>query len=186
MQHLVRNLLLLSVAACASASPAVSQDSQSMGDVARQARQQKQNNKDGQGKAAPASKTPKVITNDEIPEHSEDAEEMAPSANDAAAGNSSPSLAGSTKASPDQWKSMIRTQKNLISSLQSSIDKLNDSIQFAPGNCVAGCVQWNERQKQKQVEVERLRSNLDTQKKSLERLQEQARQQGYGSSIYDP
>jgi len=38
-----------------------------MGDVARQARQQKQN-EDAQSKAAPASKTAKVITNDETPD----------------------------------------------------------------------------------------------------------------------
>jgi uncharacterized protein HemX len=71
-------------------------------------------------------------------------------------------------------------------SLQSNIDKLNDSIQFAPGNCVAGCVQWNERQKQKQQEVERLRSQLETQKKRLQSMQESARQQGYGGTVYDP
>jgi hypothetical protein len=183
VQRLLKHLLLLAVFACMPL--AFNQDSQSVGDVARQARQQKQD-KAGQDKAAPPSKPPKVITNDEIPEHPGDASEMSPSANDAAAGNPSPSLAGPTKASPDQWKALIRAQKNVIRSLQSSIDKLNDSIQFAPGNCVAGCVQWNERQKQKQQEVERLRSNLDTQKKSLERLQVQARQQGYGSSIYDP
>src|SRR5216683_1556638 len=60
---------------------AYSQDSPSLGDAARQARQQKQQQqkdapakdaqaKDPQAKAAPEPKTPKVITNDEIPAHS--------------------------------------------------------------------------------------------------------------------
>ena len=95
-------------------------------------------------------------------------------------------MTGGAKTSPEQWKTTIRAQKNVVSSLQTSIDKLNESIQFAPGNCVSGCVQWNERQKQKQQEVERMKSNLDTQKKNLEKMQELARQQGYGSTVYDP
>ena len=57
------------------------QDSPSMGDVARQARQQKQS-KDAQSKTSPASKTPKVITNEEIPEHPEGADEVSSSGNE--------------------------------------------------------------------------------------------------------
>ena len=161
------------------------QDSPSMGDVARQARQQKQN-KDAQNKTLPASKTPKVITNEEIPEHPEGTDEVSSSGNEAGPETSAPSVTGGAKTSPEQWKTAIRAQKNVISSLQTSIDKVNESIQFAPGNCVSGCVQWNERQKQKQQEVERMKSNLDTQKKNLEKMQELARQQGYGSTVYDP
>jgi hypothetical protein len=164
---------------------AAAQDAPSMGDVARQARQQKQN-KDAQSKTSPASKTPKVITNEEIPEHPEGADEVSSSGNEAGPETSAPSVAGGAKTSPEQWKTAIRAQKNVISSLQTSIDKVNESIQFAPGNCVSGCVQWNERQKQKQQEVERMKSNLDTQKKNLEKMQELARQQGYGSTVYDP
>ena len=67
-----------------------------------------------------------------------------------------------------------------------NIEKVNASIQFAPGNCVAGCVQWNEHQKQKQQEVERARAQLETQKKRLGSMQESARKQGYGSAVYDP
>jgi hypothetical protein len=70
--------------------------------------------------------------------------------------------------------------------MQSEIDKLNDSIHFAPGNCVSGCVQWDERQKEKQQDVERMRTQLEEQKERLEAMQESARQQGYGSSISDP
>jgi predicted ribosome quality control (RQC) complex YloA/Tae2 family protein len=88
--------------------------------------------------------------------------------------------------SADEWKAQIQAQKDLVSSLQSGIEKLNESIQFAPGNCVSGCVQWNERQKQKQQEVERARTQLESQKRRLESMQDSARKQGYGSSVYDP
>jgi predicted ribosome quality control (RQC) complex YloA/Tae2 family protein len=47
-------------------------------------------------------------------------------------------------------------------------------------------VQWNERQKEKQQQVERLKSQLEDQQKRLEDMQEQARKQGYGTSVYDP
>ena len=80
----------------------------------------------------------------------------------------------------------ISAQKNAVSTLQSNIDKVNESIQFAPGNCVSGCVQWNERQKQKQAEVERMQAELKEQQKRLEEMQDAARQQGYGSSVTDP
>jgi len=157
------------------------QDAPSLGDVARQARQQKQS-KDAQSKTTPAKAT-KVITNEEIPESPEAAADSSKPDDPAPAAAHS---AGGTKQPADQWKSQIQAQKSAINSLQSQIDKLNGSIQFAPGNCVAGCVQWNERQQQKQQEVERMRAQLEQQKKRLESMQESARQQGYGSSIYDP
>ena len=156
-----------------------------MGDIARQARQQKQN-KDGQNKTATPSKTSKVVTNDEIPEHSEAADGTAGSEGDSHPGTSSPLTSDGEKKSADEWKAQIKTQKDLVSSLQSDIEKVNDSIQFAPGNCVAGCVQWNERQKQKQQDVDRARTQLENQRKRLESMQESARKQGYGSSVYDP
>jgi leucyl aminopeptidase (aminopeptidase T) len=184
MQQVFPRLFLLSLLASSLQLPAFGQESQSVGDVARQVRMQKEN-KDAQNQGTPRSKTPKVITNDEIPQ-SDAAEPAAESANDARPRTSAPADAGATKTSAEQWKSLIRAQKNLVSSLQGSIDTLNASIHFAPGNCVANCVQWNERQKQKQKDAERMRSDLDTQKKSLEKLQQSARQQGYGSSVYDP
>ena len=86
----------------------------------------------------------------------------------------------------EQWRAQIQTQKTAISSLQNQIDKLNDSIHFAPANCVANCVQRTDRQREKQQEVERMQAQLEDQKKRLEDMQESARQQGYGSSVYDP
>lgn len=185
MPQSFRRLLLCTAAVCVCVSVGYAQDAPSMGDVARQARQQKQN-KDGQGKAATPSKTSKIITNEEIPEHSESADGSSTSEGESHPGTSLPSAPDNEKKSAEEWKALIKTQKDLVSSLQSDIEKVNDSIQFAPGNCVAGCVQWNERQKRKQQEVESARTQLENQKKRLESMQESARKQGYGSSVYDP
>jgi hypothetical protein len=157
------------------------QDTTSLGDVARQARQQKQS---AQAKTEQLSKAPKVITNEEIPAHPQPAGE--PSAGSNEGYTASPSASTGSKMPAEQWKSQIQAQKNAIGSMESEIKKLNDSIQFAPGNCVAGCVQWNERQQAKQQEVERAQAQLAGQKKRLEDMQESARHQGYGSSVYDP
>lgn len=185
----------------------------SLGDVARQARQQKQQKdaaakdpsskdtqskdaapkdaaakdappKDALAKDAQAPKTKKVITNDEIPEHIGPTRTLpstqAPGVNDPQAnyGNGNPS--------PDYWKSQIQAQKNLISSLESQIGNLTNSIQYAGANCVANCVQWNERQQQKQQQVDAMKEQLDQQQKRLEDMQDMARKQGFGSSVYDP
>jgi hypothetical protein len=186
MQPMSRMLLLFfSVSLLAVVSNG--QDSPSLGDAARQARQQKQQQqKDPQPKAAPGSKTAKVITNDEIPAH------IVPVANHSGSGDESQAHAesqpssGGPKIPAEQWKAQILSLKNAIASLQSDIARLNDSIHFAPANCVANCVQWNERQQQKQQQVEVMKSQLEDQQKKLEDMQDSARQQGYGSSVYDP
>ena len=87
---------------------------------------------------------------------------------------------------PDYWKSQIMAVKNSIANLKANIDSLNASIQYAGGNCVSGCVEWNLRQKQKQDQVEMMKAQLEQQQKYLEDMQEAARKQGYGSSVYDP
>jgi hypothetical protein len=185
MRQICRSLLLVSAAAGLFAILANGQDGPSMADVARQARQQKQS-KEAQANGAPASKTPKVITNEEIPEHPETADDSVSPEGEGRGEAASPAASDGARQSAEQWKAQIRAQKDLVNSMQSSIQKVSDSIQFAPGNCVAGCVQWNEHHKQKQQEVERARSQLESQKKRLESMQESARRQGYGSAVYDP
>jgi hypothetical protein len=181
---------------------ALGQDQPSLGDAARQARQDKQQksapandgkskdgqSKDGQSKGSPSkasqpAKAPRVITNDEIPEH---ATATAASADQPRGISDSPSPSGGGKMSPEHWKSQILAQKNVVSSMQREMERLNDSIRFAPANCSANCVQWNQRQREKQQEVERMQAQLEEQKKKLEDMQESARRQGYGSSVYDP
>lgn len=193
-------LLAASVLLCTLT--AFGQDSQSLGDVARQTRQQKQQ-KDAQAKdaspkdasskqasGADAStkdsqpKSPHVITNDEIPSH------LTPTktaeAGSQTAGEPDAALNSSDRdALAEQLKSRIQAQKSAIASLQSEIADLSESVHFAGGNCVANCVQWNEHQKEKQDQVESMKAQLEEQKKQLENMQESARKQGFGSSVYE-
>jgi TolA-binding protein len=128
--------------------------------------------------------TRKVVTNEEIPEHVEPDSYTSVS-------NGERDTAAAPPASNDthaagQWKSKIEAQKNSVASLQSQIDKLNSSIHFVEANRYYNGVQYNERQVQKQNEVQRMQKQLDEQKKQLEDMQESARKAGLGSSVYEP
>ncbi len=220
--HEFRRFVLLVPAIIFALTLAVrAQDEPSLGDVARQTRQQKQQ-KDAESKAAaanaqnadahnkdvqnkdvpnqgatgtdaaanpPAPKTQHVITNEDI---SSPFGATPQTAGTHASGShssdvKSPSEGSETaKASAETWGAQIQAQKNAISSLQAEITQLNDSIQFAPGNCVSGCVEWNERQKQKQDQVAAMKVQLEQLQQHLEEMQEAARQQGYGGSVYEP
>ncbi|HWY19715.1 MAG TPA: hypothetical protein VNX26_00760 [Candidatus Acidoferrum sp.] len=159
------------------AGAAVAQESPSLGDLARQQRQQ---SKPPKGKDAKASK---VITNEEIPEHGM----SAPAPTGQEYGSSMPASSSGAKEPAEHWKSQIQAQKSQIASVQKQIDQVNESIRFAPANCVGRrCVEWNERQREKQQQVERMQAQLDEQKKRMEEMQEAARKQGYGNSVYDP
>jgi LAS superfamily LD-carboxypeptidase LdcB len=186
MRRICRNLLLCFVALTLFALLAKGQDGQqALGDVARKTREQKQQNKDAQSKTKTPAKSPRVITDEDVAHSVTDAAPASADRSDSMAANSSADVPAG-KLPPDQWKSRILAQKNAVSALKSNIDKVNESIQFAPGNCVSGCVQWNERQKQKQGEVERMQAELKDQQKRLDAMQDAARQQGYGSSVTDP
>ena len=199
-----RVFTLLAAGALLCAFPAYGQDSQSLGDVARQTRQQKQqkdapakdasakdaSSKQASGTDASASakiappKSPHVITNDEIPSHLTPTKTAAGGPQTAdqpdAASNSS-----DRDARAEQLKSQIQAQKSAIASLEGEIANLSESVHYAGGNCVANCVQWNERQKEKQDQVESMKTQLEEQKKQLESMQESARKQGFGSSVYE-
>jgi hypothetical protein len=202
-------LILLSAAAFALAVPVRAQDEQpSLGDAARQARQQKQQKdgktdknatsdaptkdapakdvtaKDATAKDAPTPKTPHVITNDEIPSHV--GSTVTNGRGQAQNTNYPQPDYGNGKVPAEQWKSQIQSMKNAIASMQSQMNSVTASIQYAGGNCVSGCAQWNERQRQKLDQVEGMKAQLEQMQKRLEDLQDAARQQGYGSSVYDP
>jgi len=161
---------------------AYSQDSPSLGDVARRTRQQKQE-KDAKSKAGQDVKASRIITEQEMPERSDLAAQTSGSDG---RGNANASSSNGPKMSAEQWKSRIEAQENLVHTQEAELTRLNDSIHFAPGNCVSGCVQWNERQKEKQERAERMQAQLEEEKKRLDEMQESARQQGYGSSVYEP
>jgi len=147
---------------------------QSLGDVARQERQKRQNQN--------PQTAPKVITNEDLPEHSDD-EDDEPTTD--AHRNDSPGHPLGSK-SAEQWKANIAAQRNMVASLQSQIDKLNSSIHFAPGTCVYHCVEHNENQLKKQDEVQRLQAQLEQAKSKLADMQEAARQEGFGNAVYEP
>jgi hypothetical protein len=148
-------------------------------------------NKNQAGVASPATapgKPPKhVITNDEIPSEGGPTgyrPSVPRSANEQSPSDGQQSADG--KASAEEWTAQIASQKSSIANLQSQIDSLSSSIQYAGANCVANCEQWNEAQKKKQDQVDAMKAQLDEAQKHLEEMQEQARQQGYGSSVYEP
>jgi len=74
------------------------------------------------------------------------------------------------KQSAEHLKSQIQTQKNRITSLQKQIDQVNQSIRFASHTCAGPrCVQWNERQREKQQQVEQMQAQLDGRRSVLMR-----------------
>jgi hypothetical protein len=127
----------------------------------------------------------KVLTNEDM---GGGAHIAPPSSSESKASSGQPASPESTeeKNPPDYWSTRILAQKNAIASLKSDIDQLSASIQYAPGNCVEGCVEWNERQQQKQQQVESMKAQLEEMQKQLDDMQDGARKQGYGSSVYDP
>jgi hypothetical protein len=168
------------------------QDSQSLGDAARKARLQKQQKdaatssdpqaKDAAGADVTPTKAARVITNDEIPSH------IGPTSTS----NSQRPVAyaqptyGSGQGQGDAMKQQFLAMKSRIASMEAEIARVSESVRFASGNCVANCVQHNERELQKQQQVEAMKLQLEEQRKQLEERQEAARRQGYGSSVYDP
>ncbi len=141
-----------------------------------------------QNNAAKSVRPPKsekrVLSNDDIAAHSTPS--TAPSAPMTDTAPSPDPGNQEVKNPPEYWTTRILSQKNAIASLKNDIDQLSASIQYAPPNCVSGCVEWNENQKQKQQQVEGMKAQLQEQEKDLDDMQETARKQGYGSAVYDP
>jgi hypothetical protein len=204
MQKVVLVLFSACVFLCALASQA-QDDAPSLGDAARQARLQKQQKEaqaakdsttkdaqpqDVQGKDAATKNTEspkpskKVITNDEIPEHIGPTSTLKPVSQPQGVTYSQP--ASNNQAAAERWKAQILQMKTYIASMETQISNLEQSVHYAGGNCISGCVQWNERQQQKQEQAEVMKQQLEQQKKQLEQMQEMARRQGFGSSVYDP
>ena len=207
-----RILVLLAASALCAITAHAQDDSPSLGDVARQARAQKQQ-KDSQPKDASTKDTPKdastgaakpdtpsaaanskdapktthVITNEELPAATAAAAAAHHSdSKDPAKDPATEPATGDREAQAEQWKSQIQAQKENIATLQREIAEISDSIHYAGGNCVANCVEWNERQQQKQSQVDSMKAQLEEQQHRLEEMQDSARKQGFGSSVYEP
>jgi len=205
MSPIRKILLMISTCAFLGAVASCAQDEPSLGDAARQARLQKQKKeaqakdaapKDGTAKDAATdeaqskgvakdtqiTKMARVVTNDEIPEHVATKGLPASKATDP----NNPPVDYEGQAPADYWKQQIEAQKNNIAAGQSQLSMLIESIRYAGGNCVSNCAQWNEQQQKKQAQADSMKSGLEQMQKQLEAMQDMARQQGYGSSVYDP
>ena len=204
MRQLVLLLLALSLP-CVIAN-AQDQDSPSLADVARRSRacKQQKDAKDGQTKDAPtkdpskatsatdvvskaavAARATRVITNEDLPEHTAS---TAPSAPDfQVSGTTNLDLGGNQRQQlAEQFKSRIRDQNQAIAELQNQVAAVSDSVHYAGGNCVSHCAQWNEHQQQKQQEVDTMKAQLEEARRRLDQLREAARQEGFGGSVSDP
>jgi chaperonin cofactor prefoldin len=144
---------------------------QSLGDVAREQRQNQQAKKD-----QPA---PKVITNEDLPERQA-------AAGPQKAQSHEPIPHHNPSKSAEQWRKEIEAQEHSIATLQSQMERLNSTIRFAESASFYNSAQHNERQELKQVQVQRMQDQLDEQKKRLDEMQEAARKDGFGNAVYEP
>jgi hypothetical protein len=176
---------VLSLASLALLCSCVLSQDVSLGDLARRQRQQKQQT--AKNDPAAAAKSSKVFTDSDLP--SSPSDPSLPTTSQGAtttASNTAANPASIFAQSAESWKNQITAQKSYVASLQAQVSQLSESIHFAGGSCVYNCVQWNERQKQKMDQVERLKSQLDEGSRKLESMQDAARRQGFGSSVYEP
>ena len=170
-------VLLLSIGVSLSPLFAWCQDGSapSLGDLARQTRQQKENNA-AQGQ--PRSAT--MISDEDAGAPRSDPGSSSKAGRQVGTPGNTPAAAKKTTA--EQWKAAILEQEKLISSTQANIDRISQSIQFHNSDRV----RWNEYQREKQQEVEKLQTQLAAEKKRLEEMRDGARKQGYGNTVYDP
>jgi len=175
------------------------QPAPSLGEIARQLKLKKQQNQaqqtpsteaanqDAQASEStprPPAIKPHLVTNDDVPES---ASVTGVSTQEAASGRpGSQPTTGDNQAKAKNWKSRIQAQKTTIATLEQNLKALGDSNRYAEANCRANCGLRNERQQQKQRQVESIKARLDEAQKVLDEMQESARKQGFGSSVYDP
>jgi predicted TIM-barrel fold metal-dependent hydrolase len=180
--HVPRAVLLLAFTLVLLPA-AYAQNSPSLAEAARQARLQKQKDAKPDNSAASSAdpdKSPKkVVTNDDIPES------VASIPTAGLTPRNDPSSSGSRKLSAEQWKTLIQAQQKILASMQRAMDRLQSSIRY-PEACVVDCAQRVERQRAKEQQLESMQARLAEQQKRLEELQEAARKQGFGSSVYEP
>jgi len=194
--YVPRVVAVLMAGALVAVPLVISQDSQSLGDAARQARLQRQElqkqEKDRKDKSAAANSNAaqaakpakKVVTNDEIPEH---VGSTLTSASTPAKPIPSylPPRYEPQKAPAEQWQAIFLAQKNAVAYLQHAVERLTESMRY-PEACVTDCAQKYEEQRIKEKQLESMKAQLEQQQKRLEELQESARKQGFGSAVYDP
>jgi predicted RNase H-like nuclease (RuvC/YqgF family) len=174
--------ILLSIGSAAQEQP--------LGDVARASREAK-----AKTESASAAQS-KVITNAELPTSTTDAadSESRPATSQQNKNHAAQqrleqhNIAQQSNAqqrAAQQWKREILAQKRKLTSLQARIDQLNAAILAANGS-----TQYefpNGRYQAHQLQrVADLQVDLDEQKRALSEMQDEARQAGMHTSVYDP
>jgi len=181
VRHLARTIVLMSVILILSfRCSGQAADNPSLGEVARKQRHKAKDTKN------PASRAKKVVTDEDMPAHAEGASDDGPPLDGP---HSEMAVSPSTTdvlQTGEQWKRSIAQQKSAVADLKNRIDKLNASIRFVPANAYRNGVEYNKSQAHRQQEVDRMQTEMDEQKKSLEQMQETARRAGYGSAVWDP
>lgn len=159
---------------------------QSLGDVARENREQK---------AASGSATPaKVITNKDLPKDpdgdaSADNAPTAPSPESVAASRKAAAQRAAEQRAAEQWKQKILAQKNVIANLQARVDALRASILFVdPDHPYDSYSQlaYNRHQARQLERLKGLEAQLAGQKQKLDDMQDAARHAGMHTPVYDP
>lgn len=150
---------------------------QSLGDVAREQRQKE--------KAKPDQAKPKVVTNEDLPDHPDSSGDSAQPSSTAAT-PTAPSDSASKEERGKQWQQAIQQQKQAVAEFQRQLDQLNASIHYVEANRYSNGVEYNQYQARKQEEAQRMQKQLDEQKDKLSTMQESARSEGFGTAIYDP
>jgi len=154
---------------------------QSLGALARQQKESKSQKSESQ----PSSTTKKVYTDENIRKSESTDDRKA--AVTAKRPGFAPDKEKAQPASPaDQLRAKIQKQKDLIAALQERIDKLQASVNYVQNNrnIYTNAPEYNQRQHQKELLAERLKAELEQQKAELNDLQDTARQQGFGNSVY--
>ncbi|PYY18129.1 MAG: hypothetical protein DMG60_09330 [Acidobacteria bacterium] len=155
---------------------------QSLGEIARQQKDSKSQKSNTQ----PASPPKKVYTDENIGKSESTDAGKAPAAGKPATNSATEKEKNQPAASADQLRANIQKKKDLIVALQQRIDKLQASVNFVQNNrnIYTNAPEYNEHQHQKELAVERLKAELEQQKAELSDLQDQARDQGFGNSVY--
>lgn len=157
---------------------------QSLGDAARENRQQQQ-------AAQTNGAQPKVITNQDLAKDSDDDESgdthpPARKTNDRNADvRAAQQRQASQRAAEQQWKNKIAAQETKVADLQAHVDQLNTSLHSTTGG-VQSEGPYNRFQARQVQRLDELQFQLTEQKKKLDDMQDAARHAGMKTSVYDP
>jgi hypothetical protein len=153
-----------------------------LGDVARQQRDKQ--------KAKLTNRVSKVVTNEDLPKHSDSETDSATreDAKDEQIGDQSSAKSSRPpeRQSAEQWQAQILIQKRSIAAQDKQLERLRASIHFVDANRYVNGAQYNEQQRRRQIQLEQAEKQLEQQKKRLADMQDRARRAGFGNSVYDP